>query len=210
MQDRRFGFVSINRTITLLMLSLGCAKIGDFRASYSGSSAVERCDHVLMDTRGLMADASAAAGVSTAPRHALAAVLCSHHHLYPHGIRAARVSVYRYTCEYVCMHRLHMRGLQNSTNKQHTLICITTYMHVLVYVGECFHECVYIEVLPCMCMWMMHTSSACVHVCICLCMWANVSMNMYIQYDSAEWEPAFLSQAREFLFFPLPPGEASK
>ena len=31
-----------------------------------------------------------------------------------------------------------------------------------------------------------------------------------IQYDSAEWEPAFLRQAREFLFFPLLPREASK
>jgi len=30
------------------------------------------------------------------------------------------------------------------------------------------------------------------------------------QYDSAEWEPAFLRQAREFLFFPLLPREASK
>jgi hypothetical protein len=31
-----------------------------------------------------------------------------------------------------------------------------------------------------------------------------------IQYDSVEWEPAFLRQAREFLFFPLLPREASK
>ena len=31
-----------------------------------------------------------------------------------------------------------------------------------------------------------------------------------IQYDSAEWKPAFLRQAREFLFFPLLPREASK
>ena len=31
-----------------------------------------------------------------------------------------------------------------------------------------------------------------------------------LQYDSAEWEPAFLRQAREFLFFPLLPREASK
>ena len=31
-----------------------------------------------------------------------------------------------------------------------------------------------------------------------------------VQYDSAEWEPAFLRQAREFLFFPLLPREASK
>jgi hypothetical protein len=31
-----------------------------------------------------------------------------------------------------------------------------------------------------------------------------------VQYDSAEWEPAFLMQAREFLFFPLLPREASK
>ena len=30
------------------------------------------------------------------------------------------------------------------------------------------------------------------------------------QYDSAEWKPAFLRQAREFLFFPLLPREASK
>ena len=33
---------------------------------------------------------------------------------------------------------------------------------------------------------------------------------MFIQYDSAEWEPAFLRQARDFLFFPLLPREASK
>ena len=32
----------------------------------------------------------------------------------------------------------------------------------------------------------------------------------WIQYDSAEWKPAFLRQAREFLFFPLLPREASK
>ncbi len=31
-----------------------------------------------------------------------------------------------------------------------------------------------------------------------------------IQYDSAEWKLAFLRQAREFLFFPLLPWEASK
>ena len=31
-----------------------------------------------------------------------------------------------------------------------------------------------------------------------------------IQYVTAEWEPAFLRQAREFLFFPLLPREASK
>ena len=31
-----------------------------------------------------------------------------------------------------------------------------------------------------------------------------------IQYDSAKWKPAFLRQAREFLFFPLLPREASK
>ena len=31
-----------------------------------------------------------------------------------------------------------------------------------------------------------------------------------IQYDCAEWKPAFLRQAREFLLFPLPPSEASK
>jgi hypothetical protein len=31
-----------------------------------------------------------------------------------------------------------------------------------------------------------------------------------IQYDSAEWEPAFLRQAREFPFLPLLPREASK
>ena len=31
-----------------------------------------------------------------------------------------------------------------------------------------------------------------------------------LQYDSAEWEPAFLRQAREFLFFPLLLREASK
>ena len=31
-----------------------------------------------------------------------------------------------------------------------------------------------------------------------------------IQYVTAEWKPAFLRQAREFLFFPLLPREASK
>ena len=31
-----------------------------------------------------------------------------------------------------------------------------------------------------------------------------------LQYDSAEWEPAFLRQAREFPFLPLLPREASK
>ena len=36
------------------------------------------------------------------------------------------------------------------------------------------------------------------------------SVDKAIQYDSAEWEPAFLRQAREFLFFPLLPREASK
>ena len=35
-------------------------------------------------------------------------------------------------------------------------------------------------------------------------------METLLQYDSAEWEPAFLRQAREFLFFPLLPREASK
>ena len=33
---------------------------------------------------------------------------------------------------------------------------------------------------------------------------------MKVHYDSAEWEPAFVRQAREFLFFPLLPREASK
>ena len=32
----------------------------------------------------------------------------------------------------------------------------------------------------------------------------------HLQYLTAEWEPAFLRQAREFLFFPLLPREASK
>ena len=32
----------------------------------------------------------------------------------------------------------------------------------------------------------------------------------FLQYVSAEWEPAFLRQAREFPFFPLLPREASK
>ena len=32
----------------------------------------------------------------------------------------------------------------------------------------------------------------------------------YVQYVIAEWEPAFLRQAREFPFFPLLPREASK
>ena len=31
-----------------------------------------------------------------------------------------------------------------------------------------------------------------------------------VQYDCAEWEPAFLRQAREFPFLPLLPREASK
>ena len=34
------------------------------------------------------------------------------------------------------------------------------------------------------------------------------SVDKAIQYDSAEWEPAFQRQAREFLFFPLLPREA--
>ena len=38
----------------------------------------------------------------------------------------------------------------------------------------------------------------------------NLVNKVYIQYDSAEWEPAFLRQAGEFLLFPLPPREASK
>ena len=36
------------------------------------------------------------------------------------------------------------------------------------------------------------------------------SSHTVIQYVTAEWEPAFLRQAREFLFFPLLPREASK
>ena len=35
-------------------------------------------------------------------------------------------------------------------------------------------------------------------------------MTMVLQYVTAEWEPAFLRQAREFPFFPLLPREASK
>ena len=35
-------------------------------------------------------------------------------------------------------------------------------------------------------------------------------VDSHLQYVTAEWKPAFLSQAREFLFFPLPPREASK
>jgi len=31
-----------------------------------------------------------------------------------------------------------------------------------------------------------------------------------LQYVTAEWKPAFLSQAREFLFFPLLPREATQ
>ena len=31
-----------------------------------------------------------------------------------------------------------------------------------------------------------------------------------LQYDSAEWEPTFLRQAKEFLRFPLLPREASE
>jgi len=33
---------------------------------------------------------------------------------------------------------------------------------------------------------------------------------LFLQYYTAEWKPAFLRQAREFLFFPLLPSEASK
>ena len=33
---------------------------------------------------------------------------------------------------------------------------------------------------------------------------------LVLQYVTAEWKPAFLRQAREFLFFPLLPREASK
>jgi hypothetical protein len=39
---------------------------------------------------------------------------------------------------------------------------------------------------------------------------AQTAASVAIQYDSVEWEPAFLRQAREFLFFPLLPREASK
>ena len=38
----------------------------------------------------------------------------------------------------------------------------------------------------------------------------DILIYMCIQYDSAEWKPAFLRQAREFIFFPLLPREASK
>ena len=47
-------------------------------------------------------------------------------------------------------------------------------------------------------------------------MWRSVDIhvvgdkNVNIQYYTAEWKPAFLRQAREFLFFPLLPREASK
>ena len=38
----------------------------------------------------------------------------------------------------------------------------------------------------------------------------DLILSKSIQYDSAEWEPAFLRQAGEFLFFPLLRREASK
>ena len=43
----------------------------------------------------------------------------------------------------------------------------------------------------------------------------NLDMDVFrriviLQYVTAEWEPAFLRQAREFLFFSLLPREASK
>ena len=37
-----------------------------------------------------------------------------------------------------------------------------------------------------------------------------LNVHFFLQYVTAEWNPAFLSQAREFLFFPLLPREASK
>ena len=38
----------------------------------------------------------------------------------------------------------------------------------------------------------------------------HVEVRQILQYVTAEWKPAFLRQAREFLFFPLLPREASK
>ena len=38
----------------------------------------------------------------------------------------------------------------------------------------------------------------------------DIQAAMPIQYVTAEWEPVFLRQAREFLFFPFIPREASK
>ena len=35
-------------------------------------------------------------------------------------------------------------------------------------------------------------------------------LTLRLQYFTAEWEPAFLRQAREFPFFPLLPRETSK
>ena len=37
-----------------------------------------------------------------------------------------------------------------------------------------------------------------------------IGFRVHLQYYTAEWEPAFLRQAREFPFFPLLPREASK
>ena len=37
-----------------------------------------------------------------------------------------------------------------------------------------------------------------------------ISRSRTVLYVTTEWEPAFLRQAKEFLFFPLLPREASK
>ena len=63
------------------------------------------------------------------------------------------------------------------------------------------------------CMQCMHACSVCIRICmymcLCICMYRWM-IDREIQYVTAEWKPAFLRQAREFLFFPLLPREASK
>ena len=38
----------------------------------------------------------------------------------------------------------------------------------------------------------------------------QLSLSFVVRYDCAEWELAFLMQAREFLFFPVLPREVNK
>ena len=50
----------------------------------------------------------------------------------------------------------------------------------------------------------------CIYSCVCVCFVGKGEGVEFLQYDSAEWEPAFLRQAREFPFLPLLPREASE
>jgi len=69
---------------------------------------------------------------------------------------------------------------------------IYVYVYAYVYVYTHTHIYTYIT----MYMYILYVYVR-IHTCV-------------IQYDSAEWKPAFLRQAREFLFFPLLSREASK